>query len=408
MRKIYILRENEEDGRLLAALEAAGLSTDESEFTNPTCPLCGSSTLLAYTKGEQFELLTWYEIDDDEGAGADAWYLVCSGFECTYEEEVERVFDPMGATAFDQEVAHHQFDEYSGMLERTPVGLKYLISYLQSALEEAPNRKLEAVLDEAEWRYEKDVKQARKWINQVPLGKRVRFRHTDEAADTADEIEGTFVSATDEGFLLLRAPDEQMMLVKADEIYSWEPRKPAVEEISERRKGLKVIDRSDKDGKPRMIYMCGSRDIIVVQGHHLHVNHIDRYGQYHVYSSDPTAAAALSLEAQGNAYWEGVFRRSDVEARYEVGHFVKVKGHWLEQHGVGGKNTWVAVHTEDPDIAAALGLEEQTPLFPPETEEERQRYRPRWTGLFPNEEVEERKEVRTYRWPLPELQVPEA
>ena len=115
MRKIYIVRENEEDGRLLEALEAAGLSTDESDFSNPTCPRCGSSTLLAYTEGDAFELLTWYEVDASDGAKADAWFLVCSSFTCNYEEQVERVFDPMGAEIFDQDSAHGEFDEYSGI-----------------------------------------------------------------------------------------------------------------------------------------------------------------------------------------------------------------------------------------------------------------------------------------------------
>lgn len=411
MRKVYVVQENEEDGRLLDALEAAGMSTDESDFSNPTCPRCGCGTLLAYTEDDLFELMTWYTVDADDGAKADAWYLVCSQFDCDYEEEVERVFDPMGAEIFDQESAHMEFDEYAGLLQRTPVGLLDLVSYLQSALEDGPNRKLEAVLDEAEWRYEDAVEQARKWINRLPLGKRIRFRTWDENVQDHVEVDGTFVSATDEGFMLLRDPGEEVMLLRADAIYHWEPRRPGTDEVSPKFSEVMREDRpADKDGnrKPRLIMLHLGGDRVVVRGQHLRLHHVDRFGQYHVGCWDEAAAAALGLTPAGSGYWEGVYRRSDVEARYDSEQAVRVKGHWLDQWGSAGEGAWVAVRTEDPDIATALGLELQKPWFTPETEEEKQRSRPRWTGLFRKEEVEECKEVRTYHWPLPEFQVPES
>ena len=408
MRKIYIVRENEEDGRLLEALEAAGLSTDESDFSNPNCPRCGSSTLLAYTENDAFDLLTWYEVEASDGAKADAWYLVCSQFTCTYEEQVERVFDPMGAEIFDQDRAHMDFDEYSGIHQSSPRGMLHLINYLRSALEAKPNRKLEAVLDEAEWRYEDAVEQAQEWINRVPLGKRIRFSTWSEQDQKHVEVEGTFVSATDEGFMLLRDPGEEVMLVQADALDSWAPRRPEEEELPAKLTERDLLGAPDENGRPTLIMLGYYREMVVIREHHLQLSYVDRFGQYHVRCWDEAAARDLGLTPICEGYWEGVFRRADVEARYDSQPAVKVKGHWVVQWGSAEGETWTAVRTEDPDVAAALDLELEKPWFPPETEEQKQRYRPSWSGLFRNEEIEERKDLRTYHWPLPELQVPDS
>lgn len=406
MRRIYVVRENEEDGRLLDALEAAGMTTDESEFDNPACPHCGCSTMLAYTKGDIFFLVTWSRLDAEDDK-AEAWYLVCSQFDCTYEEEVERVFDPMGAEIFDQQDAEMAFESYSSLTDRTPLGLLELAAYLKSALEAGPNRKLEDVLDQAEWLYDSHVERAQKWISCIPPGKRIRFSTWDDQKQAHVKVEGTFVCPTDEGLMLLRAPGDEVMLRRADEIDFWEPKRPETDEVSKTFEEVMQEDPPLGDQgsrKPQVILLHLGRDRVVVRGYHLQLREVDRFGQYHVGSEDPVAAAALDLTEAVEGYWEGVFRRSDVEAKYEARETVKVKGHWLDQWGSAGKDEWAAVQTEDPDTAAALGLEPQKPWFPPETEAQRLRYRPRWSGLVRDEEIEDRKEVRIYHWPLPDLQ----
>lgn len=411
MRKVYIMRTNEEDGRLLDALIAAGLSTDESALENPVCPRCGCSTLLAFADDQQFEVVLWEQVDESDGADAHAWYLICSQFDCTYQEEIERVLDPMGAEIFDQSSAQAEFEEYSGIMDLHPVELMELIEDLRVVLATGQNRKLACMLEEAEWRYEESMEWRWAWIRRVPPGKRIRFSlfdSNDEGTAETEEIEGTFVSATDDGFLILREPDEALMLVRAQELDSFLPHQPDKQELPKplRERIAEVLSPASSDGEsrsPRLIHGIPRLQWVVIRGHHLRFDSVNRLGQYKVRCWDPVAAEALSLTPVGKRYWEGLFRRSELEARYDLKRMIKTKGHWVDVVGYMGEEKSPYVRTEDPEVAAALGLQEQKPLYPPETEEAIQKYRRSWSGDVAENDIEDRQEVKLYHWPLPEF-----
>jgi len=409
MRKLYIIRENEEDGRLLDALTAAGHSTDDSAFSNPVCPVCGHSTLLAYTEGSDFEVITWYCLDEAECANADAWHLVCSQMECTYEEQIERVTDPMGALLFDIDRAHWAFDEYAGLISRQNSEMMALITWLRGALESGPNRKLQAFLAEAEWRYADDLQRTRKWIDRVPPGKRIRFQVDRENTDRR-EMEGTFLTATAEGFMLLTEPDGHLLSLRSEDVCSLQPRRPDRDELSRPLEEV-LSEMEGQDEQTRnlgLIRLHPLQEMVVIRGHHVRLCHVDMYGRYHVRCWEQSAASALQLELRGENYWEGIFRRSDVGVRYDVRQMVRVKGHWVDVFGAAEHGKWPAVKTSDPSIASELGLKLERPWFPPEDEEDERRLRPCWTGVIPEDAVEDRREVRLYHWPLPEFQLPDA
>ncbi|HWI66226.1 MAG TPA: hypothetical protein VNT75_30710 [Symbiobacteriaceae bacterium] len=405
MRKLYTIRENEEDGRLLDALIAAGQSTDETQFENPVCPVCGSSTLLAFTENGDFDVVTWFCLTEKEGDTADAWYLICANMECTWEEQVERVRDPMGATIFDLESAHHEFDEYSGLISRDPPEMLELIEWFREALEGSPNRKLQCFLDEAEWRYSDHLERTRKWIDRVPPGKRVGF-HID-----GEEFEGTFLTATDEGFMVLTEPGNELKVVRVEEVYACFPRRPDRDDMAPKRgealKGL-LGEKDDKADQKRWIMINCATQYVVIQGYHLQLSLVDRFGQYHVRCWEAAAAAHLGLAQKAENYWEGIFRRSDVESRYDVRRMVRVKGYWVDTYGTSKYQQWPAVRTYDPLIASELGLAADSLYNIWDEEDEPRPLRPSWSGVIPEEEVEERKDVRLYHWPLPEFPLPES
>ncbi|MDF2626731.1 MAG: hypothetical protein K0R39_562 [Symbiobacteriaceae bacterium] len=409
MRKVYIIRENEEDGRLLDALIAAGLSTDEGELANPVCPRCGFSTLLAFAEDDDFEVVLWEQVDPTDGADAQAWYLVCSQYECSYQEEIERVLDPMGAEVFDQHAALFEFDEYAGTSVSYPIQMQELLEELRAAAAGGRNRKLASMFEHAQWCYQEHLKMRWKWIRRVPLDKRVRFAlfnpndPPDYEPTFAERekraIEGTFVTPTDEGFVILRDPTQELLLVRVEELGWYQPQSPINGELP--RKLTEIL--KDPPADRQLILGIPAYEYVVIRGHHLRLSSIDRLGQYRVRCWDPVAAAALSLTPHGENYWEGLFRRSDIQERYDVKKMIKTKGHWIDVVAAYGPEEWPYVRTDDPAVAAALGLAEQKPLRPPETDEELRNYRRTWAGGVPESEVEDRRDVRLYHWPLPEF-----
>lgn len=391
MRKIYILRENEEDGAVLDALEAQGLPADESEFSNPECPVCGAHTLLAYSEGDTFEVLTWFCLDEDEGANADAWYLVCSRFTCDYEEQVERVTEPAEATIFDLLQSHHSFDSYAGLISRRPDDMHKLIAYLEARLQEGPSRKLTCFLEEARWRYDDKIREVREWLQKVPASRQITFHLGDR------KVRGAFLASTDEGFMVQTHPEGELLVVTAGSISFYGPHYFEPDGTDEPAPEEKTVD-------PSSFIMVESSEMVVIRGYHLALGDVDRLGLYHVRCWDASAANALQLENHGDNYWEGRFRRADIEARYDVTSMVKVDGFWLEVWGDNAKG-WPAVRTEDSEVARALGLTPVRSWFENDRPEH-ERTIIHWSGVMSPDRIEERKEVRLYHWPIPDLQQP--
>ncbi|HYF90855.1 MAG TPA: hypothetical protein VD969_01275 [Symbiobacteriaceae bacterium] len=403
MRKLYVIRENEEDGRLLDALITAGRSLDESEFENPPCPVCGCDTLLAYTEGDNYEVVTWDELGETE-AGADAWFLVCSQIECPHEEPVELVADPMGALLFDQRVAEPAFAAYLEVDDRTPPGKLELISDLKAALAECPSRKVQAYLDLVRYSYDEEVSRTRRWIDLVPPGKLVEFRRDDET------IRGTFLTATEEGFMILTEPGSSLRCVRAEEIYWPQPLWPDRDDLPKPVSEL-LQEAAEPGGsmRPLRLIMClGPRERVVIRGYHLQLSIVDRFGRYHVRCWDREAATALGLSQKCENYWEGVFRRSEVDGRYDVREMVKVQGHWLDVIGKADNGRAPVVQTDDPLIGAELGLSYIEYRGSRDENGDLRHFPPSWQGAVTEAEVEERKEVRLYHWPLPESPLTDA
>lgn len=383
MQRVFILPDSEADGTCSGDLtEIINLE----EIENPRCPLCGAGTLLAYTEEGEYNVLTWYCLtDEDAAARPDAWYLICQELACTYEEQVERVHSPVGAVIFDQFMAHSEFDEETGLIDRHPAAMKELIAYLEELKQDQPHRKLDAFLDEARWRYEDELAQLHKWLERIPAGRKIEL-----------ELDGTWIEATcmavSADTLLVRTlPGGEVMGVNVEEIGGYLPRRFDTVEQPKSETNLK---------NGNWITVRPPLECVVVKGYHLRVDCVDRLGQYAVRTADPEAGKALGLKEKNQGYWTGYLRRSQIEARYDIRKMVKVKGHWVRVDGETMAH-WPHVCTEDPAAAAALGLGPVRSFWPDERET-----RPlveRWSGVISPDDVEERDEVRIYLWPIPEL-----
>ena len=403
MQKVYIIRENEEDGVLLDAMLAQGIEPDECEFSNPECPCCSSSTLLAYVDDDGYEVMTWFYWEEKEIAGAREWYMVCSNFECDWEEQVERVTNPMGATLFDLQESHNCFDEEWDLGGGSPARQQQFVQYIKQLQQSHPTRKLQSMLEKAVWHYKDKVKSVQKWLQRVPAGRKVEITATE-----GNTVKGTFVAATNRGCLLMQASGE-LVNVEAQEIYSYYPRRfdqwgPDDQEVDrDIATVLKAADAAD-----RLITGGSFRQRVVVRGFELDFDHVDRFGQYHVHTRDQRAGEALGLTQKYEGCWNGCFRRSDIAMRYDVNNMVKVKGYWVKVTGYTSKNRLPEVRTQDPEAAQALGLRPWKPIIlDEEGEPDLDQRTPRWTGVVSRSLVEEEVEVKSYYWPLPELHTAE-
>jgi hypothetical protein len=391
VRRIYILQENEENGAVLDALEARGAALDESSLENPKCPACGSDTLLAYSSEDEFEVITWYTLDEEDVADADSWFLVCGNFDCTWEEQVERTTAPMGAELFDLDDAHHCFDEYCGLIWRPPNEMRELVEYLEQHQQRSPNRKLACFLDEARWRYKEDMNEVRKQLDQAPTGARITFDLDGRS------VEARFWASTEDGVMVVTKAGSEMLVVNPEVVRSvsaW-------------------CDLDDDDEQPRLkkamadasrwVICTGHYDMVVVRGFPLRLSWVDRIGQYWAGTDDPVAAAALGLRQEGVHWWKGEFRRSQIEARYEEFEMIKVRGLWMQVRGLRQSDHAPNVHTEDPELAAQLGLR-PIHAYDERDKPEAERTIMYWAGGITEDLIEDRKMARTYHWPIPEHQ----
>lgn len=403
MQKVYILRPNEEDGVLLDAMLAQGIEPDEYEFMNPECPRCSSSTLLAFAEDDGYEVITWSQLDEKDVAGAREWYMVCSNLECEWEEQVERVTNPMGATLFDLDDSSHLFDEECDLSGGSPARLKQVIAYLRQLQQSHSTRKLQAFLETAQWHCRQTGKSVQKWLRRVPAGRKVRI-----TVNGDHQVKGTFLAATDQGCMLTLA-DGELVTIGAEAISYYYPRRFdqwGPDEAEDDQDLSAVLKRAhDAD---QLITGTGFRQRVVVRGYELHFDQVDRFGQYLASTNDPVAAEALGMTQKYAHSWQGRFRRSDILMRYDVSKMVKVKGHWLTVAGYTDKNRHPYVRTEDPEAAEALGLRQQKPIiWEEEGEPSLEQKIPLWFGVVPRDLVEEEAEVKSWHWPLPELHTAE-
>lgn len=384
-----MIQEQVEDDRVLDALLAGGTNPDDLE--NPRCPLCNADTLLAYALGDQYDVITWSCLTDEEARmQPEAWYLICQEYRCRYEEQVERVTSPDDAEIFDLLQASSTFEEESGLME-TPANLNELITYLERERRRSHHRKLEAFLRLARRSYEEGMDRVRAWTERIPPGRRIAFYLE------AKKISGRFVAATEDSLLVQTEPGREMLAVKLEVISFYGPHQFDPEEAPPTDSQL-----SDDDS---WISCDGGSEHVVVRGYHLLLSEVDRFGQYRVSCRDPEAAAAIGLRQVAKGYWEGCLRRGDIQARYEKRQMVKVMGHWVKMSGKTGRSRSPYVHTEDPAVAAALGLKPSKPWWTNEHEEPGLQI-PWWSGVIPRDRVEAWDEVTVYQWPIPELKEP--
>lgn len=388
MRKLYILRRQEDDGALLDALEARGLGPDD--ITNPNCPTCGADTYVAYTAGEAFLVITWDGLDPDDEEDADEWFLVCSEPGCPYEEQVERVVDPAGAETFDLEVSERGLDEFLGFM---PLGLRQLIEFLQQMDRDRPNRKLECLVDAAQWRYDSGMEGIRQWLSKLPEGKRIHFDVEGES------MKGTFMAATQQGLLAITNPGGELVAVSAESLSGYGPLyfDPTQEDEEE-------IEFSDID-PDRVVWVHGGSEYVVIRGHHMRLAWTEeRLGVYKVSTQDEAVARDLDLRQTAERWWEGWFRRHEIDARYDIQRLVLVRGHWLVKWGEAKGGTRPAVICDDPAVAAELGLE---PVRGWRMDDRPESEMPiaHWSGTVDSSEVADQREMRLYHWPIPDAAV---
>ena len=326
--------------------------------------------MLAYTDGNQYEVVTWYELTEpDDTVDADQWFLTCMSFSCQYEEQVERVAQPMGAILFDLQQSHYGLDEHCGIFSMRPPDLMPLIQHLKALCQLHPSRKLTSLLEEAEFQEKYQMEDLRTWINQVSDGERIRFVAADQ------ELTGRLLAVSGDRFLLLTEPDDTLLGIELETVGAY---------------GMSLADRPTVIRLDGLILLHCNKEMVVVRGYHLQLCHVDRLGMHHVRCWDGVTASALGLTEVCPGYWEGAFRRTDIQASYDSKKMLRVKGHWVEVYGQN-KSEHPAIKTEDPAVAEALGLTGDRYLGDPEDQPIT-----RWSGTVTWDQVEEQDEVRVY------------
>jgi len=381
VRRVYFLSRDEEGERTLDAILAQGL--DPECIENPKCPRCFSPLIPAYVEDDEFTVVTWYELGD-EVSSAESWFLVCQNLECQYEEQIERTLEPEGAEFFDVHDSHWSFEEECGLDGSNGVEQLEVIAYLKEVVRQYPYRRNESLLQAAEWAYDDMITQHRSWASRRQTGQRIRF------CLEPDHIDGIFFAATEKAMMLQVEPEGHLITVEFERINRGtcrvrpperKPKPPAPGEISE-----------------RVIICPPSHERVVIGGHHLVLSDISRFGIYRVRCWDAKAAADLGLTQIAENYWEGDFRRGQLDAHYEFREMVRVKGHWVEAGGRTPSGKGRSIRTQDQAIAAALGLERREP-WPDEDGHVPPDHQPVWTGIIRVEEIEAEEEVRHYLWP---------
>ncbi len=386
MRRIYFLDQKQESERVLDAILAQGL--DPNWIENPTCPLCGTHTLLAYREDDEFTVVLWERLDEDE-EGVDAWYLVCQELGCPYEEQVERTFEPEGALFFELQEAVWQFGQEVGIYQNAPADQMEMITWLRQVVEEFPSRRNQDLLAKAERHYRNRLKRIRHWVGKRQNGERIGL-HVNGAWH-----DGVFFAATDHAVMMLTRPGGELVVMPMEKIGSH--RLPVRDE-----EPISLEDAlADQDSWTTGV---GYTEYVVIRGHRVVLERADRFGLFHVHCCEAPVAEALNLTQKGENYWEGTFRRHEIEQRYEARCVVKVKGHWVQATGETVVTRSPLVSTEDPVVAEALGLKESLRWYI--YHEEPPHLTPRrWSGIIPRDQVEAFDEVRVYLWPIPEAHV---
>ncbi len=384
MRRIYFLNREQESERVLDAILAQGL--DPEQIENPTCPLCGAETLPAYLDDGEFTVVLRDRLDED---GVETWYLVCQELDCPYEEQVERTLEPEGAIFFEVQDAAREFVQEMDLYRGAPAEQMDLITWLRQVVHEFPYRRNQDLLDKAERHYRGQLKRIRRWVGKREYGQRIGLHVNGEWHD------GLFFAATENAVMMRTQPGDELVTVPVERIGCH--RIPVREE-----KPISLKEAlADRD---RAVSAVGCTEYVVIRGHRVEVEEVDRFGVFHVRCWEAPVAEALSLTQKAENYWEGEFRRHEIDQRYEARRVARVKGHWVEATGETEVTKSPLVSTEDPVVAEALGLKESLRWYI--YHEEPPHLTPRhWSGIIPLDQVEAFDEVRIYLWPLPEAQV---
>jgi hypothetical protein len=385
MRKVYFLRQNEDDGAVLDALAAAGIDPDD--LSNPTCPRCGAMAAAGYDDDDDDFILIHWHISDKGLLTLDAkedadWHLVCTDVNCLWEERVERSTTPLGAEIIDGEAAdRHLYDRYHILMSH-PSDLRRFADAMDEVVERVPTRLRKWLLYEADWREDDEMERRRKWANRVPSGLTVRLKAGDQ------KVQGRFLLATDEAVLVRTEAADELVAINLADLDDYRPRRlnppaPLSRPAEEIVRNLKPEDLVWDDGS--------LTHHVRVRGFDLHLEMPDHLGRLLVSTLDPVAGAVLGLTEEHPNYWSGSVRKSEAEAIWFEWVTVKVRGFWVDQGGKGGKG--IHVIARDPATAAALGLKPDTPFVPDWDEDdmpiESTDREPSWSGYVSPEEIEE-------------------
>ncbi len=389
MRRVYFLHDENETERTLDAILAQGL--DPEQIENPTCPLCGEATIPAYLEDDgDFTVVTWDELELDE-ACVEAWYLVCQEISCPYEEQVERTLDPEDATFFELHASSWEIEEEICLQRENPAAQKELIAGLKQAVKRFPYRRNQDYLETAEWCYRDNMKRIRRWTAHRRMGEWMQVYVEPE------HLRGRFFAATENALMMHVSPDGHLVTIPFDHINHGTYRLLTPDQIEREERPAEIRDQRDN-----WIMCTGSPERVVIRGYHLHLEHVDRFGIYHVRCWERGAAVALGLIPRAVNYWEGAFRRSEIEARYTKREMIQVKGHWVMASGETAVNKRRSCSTEDPVIAEALGFERVQWWREKDEGLVLDADPPLWQGYVHPDQIEAYDEVRIYQWPIPE------
>lgn len=367
MRRLYLLSDHE----FAEDFEGMGLDPESDALDPPTCPRCGRELLVGYQEDGEVYIVYDEVLEPGECLAAEAWFLLCGNFECPYEEPVERVFRPAGALIYDLRTALWDFGEATGFFHSEPRVIRELLEYLQNCHGRSPSRKLAAHMAELQFQYEYALQERREWLAGLIPGQRV------ELTTAAGRVAGPLLAAGADAITV--AGRDGAVLVPLERVQRFGAGEAGA-------------------GPAPPVILSPDRERIVVRGHHLAVEEVDRFGRFHASTMAPHAGRDLQMEDLGELGYMGVFLPREVEARYELLHLVRVQGYWLEVMGATADEQFVAVCTWDPVAAAALSLGPRRGDGLPGSAAVAG-----WQGLILRRRVEAEEVHRLHIWPIPEV-----
>lgn len=344
------------------------------------CPACGRPLLLGAER--MGRLLVGYRGGFSVRPGRRA-LLVCPGYECKHQEEVEIAGAPADAVPFSALHAAGRFMLEERFHELTLDEMKQELDRLVTLFRQAGSPKLVSAI-----RYWKERYQFAYWHVLDYLEQSHREGREVVCDGKARSERGTVVALLHDGVLLERSGSGDTILLRAGDLHS-------VAFCMQRGPEQRF------DFGNRSAVAPGNRPIhtpdrfVVITGQELALDAVTRHGKCRVHTRDREAAGALGLRMAHGDMYAGEFPTLFVDRCFLRVRYCQVQGRRLHLQSETRDPDVLQLGTRDLETARALDMHRSLTWIG-------QRNALRWWRFFHRSEIEKVEEVRVpLRLPSP-------